>query len=85
MTTETLKRANELKTAIEDRRVYGVELQELLDSSENSNDFRTDARRYNGSRNTTLRDIDARELIETAVARNEKEMKKLQKEFDNLK
>ena len=85
MTTETLKRANELKTAIEDRRVYGVELQELLDSSENSNDFRTDARRYNESRNTTLRDIDARELIETAVARNEKEMKKLQKEFDNLK
>jgi hypothetical protein len=84
MNLETLKIANGLKAAIEDRIKYGEELKHHIDCTEDPNKFELFGRFINYS-STKLRDIDPLDLMETALARNEKEIKKLEKQFENLK
>lgn len=84
MNLETLKIANGLKAAIEDRKKYGEELKHHIDCTEDPNKFELFGRFINYSL-TKLKDIDPLDLMETALARNEKEIKKLEKQFENLK
>lgn len=84
MTPETLKIANELKAAIEDRKNYGNELENHIKKSENPDVFEIFGRYYNNS-STKLRDINAIDILQTAIARNDREIKKLEKQFENLK
>lgn len=84
MNLETLQIANGLKAAIEDRKKYGEELKNHINCTDDPKQFELFGRFKNYS-STKLRDIDALDLIETAIARNEKEIKKLEKQFENLK
>ena len=84
MNLETLKKANELNVQIQDRIKYGEELKHHIDCTEDPNQFELFGRLKNNSL-TKLRDIDPLDLMETALARNEKEIKKLEKQFENLK
>lgn len=92
MNLETLKIANELKAAIEDRIKYGSTLTGLLSAQDlRTVNYPTEKEllfvevSFGNNSSIKLRDIDQRDTIETAIARNEREIKKLQKEFDNLK
>lgn len=84
MNLETLKIANELKAAIEDRKKYGEDLETHIKTSENPKYFEIFGRYCNHS-STKLRDIDAIDVLQTAIARNDREIKKLEKQFENLK
>ncbi|MFA5433084.1 MAG: hypothetical protein WC319_09495 [Candidatus Paceibacterota bacterium] len=90
MNLETLKIANELKTAIEDRKRYGEKLEvqrkEYFEYFERGqkNVLKINSEIVNTS-DITLKDIDAIDVLETAIARNDREIKKLEKQFENLK
>lgn len=92
MTTETLKKANELKAAIEDRIKYGDELNQIMNNQEQREMNDPESKpliritvSFGNFDAIKLRDCDERDILETAIARNEREIKQLQKQFDNLK
>ena len=86
MNLETLKKANELNAAIQDRIKYGEKLNTRKEEQEkDEKNFLSIRIEYYNHGEIQLRDIDEMDLLETSIARNETHIKKLQKEFDNLK
>ena len=92
MNLEILKLANELKAAIEDRIKYGAELNQIMNNqvhremnNPNSISLLNIYASFGNHNNIKLRDCNEEDILETAIARNEKEIAKLQKQFDNLK
>ena len=92
MNLQILKLANELKAAIEDRIKYGADLNQIIINQEQRemNDPKSKPLikitvSFGNFESIRFRDCDERDILETAIARNEREIKQLQKQFDNLK
>lgn len=87
MNLETLKKANELNVQIQDRIKYGEGLQRTKDNQDKEEklNYLRITIQYGNDNATTLKDIDEMDFLETQIARNETQIKKLQKEFENLK